>query len=145
MVIPNADDCITLFLGSRDEYTRQFSRTPGTFYLTKGWIECGEDPYTEYCAMREKYGEDKAFRITKQYIANYTRLALITSENSDSEAYHKYAKMVADHFDLNYEEITGSNQFLENFISGEWEKDFVIVPPGEEIKYNMFYAGGMRK
>ena len=145
LVIPNADDCITLFLGSRDAYQEQFSTTPGTFYLTKGWIECGEDPYTEYCAMREKYGEKKAYKITKQYIANYTRLALITSGNFDSEAYRKYAKMVADHFDLRYEEIEGTTQFLEDFIQCKWENDFVIIPPGEEVTYEMFYEKGSRK
>ena len=142
LVIPRADDCITLFLGSRKAYEQQIKQTPGTYYLTKGWIECGEDPYTEYCKMREKYSTEKAFRITKQYIANYTRLALITSGSFDYEAYRKYAKMVADHFDLNYEEIAGSDEFLNNLIQGKWENDFVIVPPGETVSYDMFYQHG---
>ena len=142
LVIPKADDCITIFLGSKKEYIKQIKSEPGTFYLTKGWIECGEDPYTEYCAMREKYGEEKAYRITKRYIENYTRLALITSEKFDSEAYRKYAKMVADHFDLNYEEILGSSKFLDDFIHGNWEKEFVIVPPGQEVEYGIFYEDG---
>jgi len=139
LVIPRADDCIALFLGSRAAYQEQFRKAPGTFYLTRGWIECGEDPYTEYCAMREIYGSDKAYRITKKYIANYTRLALITSENGDSEAYRKYARMVADYFDLEYEEISGSDKFLRNFLNGKWDEDFVIVRPGETIRYDMFY------
>ena len=142
LVIPRVDDCISLFLGSRDEYLRQLSRAPGTFYLTKGWIECGEDPYTEYCALKEKYGQDKAYRITKRYIANYTRLALITSGNFDSEVYRKYAKMVADHFDLAFEEIPGSTEFLLDFVKGRWGKDFVILPPGQEVEYKMFYDLG---
>jgi hypothetical protein len=144
IVIPKADDCITLFLGSRKEYLHQFSKAPGTYYLTKGWIECGEDPYTEYCAMREKYGHDKAYRVNKHYIVNYTRLALITSDNFDMEANRKYAKMVANYFDLTYEEISGSDELLKRFIQGEWEVDFVVVPPGEEVRYDMFYARGVR-
>jgi hypothetical protein len=145
LVIPKADDCITLYLGSREEYLRQFNQAPGTFYLTKGWIECGEDPYTEYCAMREKYGHEKAYRITKRYIINYTRLALIDSGNFNSEAYRKYAKMVADHFGLIYEEIPGSRDFLERFVQGEWEKDFVVVHPGGMVQYEMFYnLGGLK-
>ena len=139
LVIPKADDCITLYLGSREEYLRQLDQAPGTFYLTKGWIECGEDPYTEYCALRGKYGQEKAYRITKRYIINYTRLALIDLGNYNSEAYRKYAKMVADHFGLTYEEIPGSRKFLERFVRGEWEKDFVIVQPGEMVRYEMFY------
>jgi len=140
LVIPKADDCITLFLGSRQEYLRQLNLAPGTFFLTKGWIECGEDPYTEYCAMRTKYGHEKAYKITKRYIHNYTRLALINSGNYNSEAYRKYAKMVSDYFDLAYEEIPGSNELLEKFVSGAWEKGFVVVPPGEVVRYDMFYG-----
>jgi hypothetical protein len=139
LVIPKADDCITIYLGSKAEYLRQHAQAPGTFYLTRGWIEFGEDPYTEYCAMREKYGHEKAYKITKRYIINYTRLALIDSGNYDSEAYRKYAKMVADHFDLTYEEIPGSRDLLERFVRGEWEKDFVVVPPRGVVKYEMFY------
>lgn len=138
LVIPKMDDCIALFLGSREKYLHQFKKAPGTFYLTKGWIEHGEDPYTEYCAMREKYGPDKAYRITKQYICNYTRLALINTGTDNSEAYRKYAKMVADHFDLSYEEIPGSNSLIKKLIQGEWDENFVIVPPGKIVQHSMF-------
>jgi hypothetical protein len=140
LVIPRADDCITLFLGSRQEYLRQLSLAPGTFFLTKGWIECGEDPYTEYCSLRTKYSHEKAYKIIKRYIQHYTRLALINSGNYKSEAYRKYAKMVADYFDLTYEEIPGSNGLLDRFINGAWEKGFVVVLPGQVVKYNLFYG-----
>ncbi len=39
VVIPRVHDCLTLFLGSRDEYRRQFKRHPGTYYLTPGWYQ----------------------------------------------------------------------------------------------------------
>jgi hypothetical protein len=129
-----------LFLGSRQEYLRQLSLAPGTFFLTKGWIECGEDPYTEYCALRDKYGHEKALKITRRYIQNYTRLALIDSGNYNSEAYRKYARMVADYFNLAYEEIPGSNELLVRFIHGAWERGFVVVPPGEVVQYDLFYG-----
>ena len=50
--------------------------------------------------------------------------------------------MVADFFDLTYEEISGSNELLKNFILGEWEKDFVIVQPGDKVKFEQFYGQG---
>jgi hypothetical protein len=140
LVIPNADDCISLFLGSRQEYQRQLNQAPGTFFLTRGWIECGEDPYTEYCAMRSRYGHEKAYRIAKRYIQNYTRLALINPGNHNSEAYRKYARMVSDYFDLVYEEIPGSNVLLQHLVDGSWEQNFVVVPPGEVVRYDMFYT-----
>ncbi|MEN6402189.1 MAG: DUF1638 domain-containing protein [Armatimonadia bacterium] len=39
VVIPRAHDCMTLFMGSRQAYRNQFTRNPGTFYLTAGWYE----------------------------------------------------------------------------------------------------------
>jgi hypothetical protein len=140
LVIPRADDCITLFLGSRQEYLRQLSLAPGTFFLTKGWIECGEDPYTEYCSLRSKYGHEKAYKITRRYIHNYTRLALIDSGSYKSEAYRKYARMVADYFGLAFEEIPGSNELLGKLVNGEWDQGFVVVPPGQVIKRDLFYS-----
>ena len=140
LVIPKADDCIALFLGSQTEYLRQFHATPGTYYLTKGWIECGDDPYTEYRALRKKYGHEKAFRVTMKYIANYTRLALINTGNYNTATYQKYAAMVADYFDLTYEEIPGSTALLENLVDGNWDDDFVVVEPGKTTRYDMFYG-----
>jgi len=140
LVIPRADDCITLFLGSRREYLRQLSLAPGTFFLTKGWIECGEDPYTEYCALRTRYGHEKAHKITRRYIQNYTRLALIDSGSYESEAYRKYARMVADYFDLTFEEIPGSNELLGKLLSGEWDKGFAVIPPGQVVERDLFYG-----
>jgi hypothetical protein len=140
LVVPRADDCIALFLGSREEYLRQFHSAPGTYYLTRGWIECGDDPYSEYQNLRKKYSDEKALRITKHYICNYTRLALIDTGNYDSAAYRKYAQMVAGYFDLHYEEIPGSDLMLKKMIAGDWDKDFIVVPPGETIRFDMFYT-----
>ncbi len=140
MVFPKTYDCIALLLGSCDEYLRQMKQAPGTFYLSRGWIESGQDPYTEYCAMKKRYDEKKAMRVAKMVIKNYTRLAYIDSGNHQSslESDRKYAKMVADLFDLNYEEIPGSNQFLKKFMETEWDDDFVIVAPGEEVRSEHF-------
>jgi hypothetical protein len=141
LVIPRADDCITLFLGSRAEYARQCRQAPGTFYLTKGWIECGDDPYTEYLKLCEKYGQEKAYHIEQMYIENYTRLALIDTGNYNLEKYRAYARKVADFFGLTFEEIPGSNVLVRKLVAGDWDEDFVIVEPGGEVRYEMFLDG----
>jgi hypothetical protein len=141
LVVPRIDDCIALFLGSRAEYVRQCRKAPGTFYLTKGWIECGDDPYTEYQKLREKYGEEKAYRLEKMFIGNYTRLALINTGNHNLATYRDYASMLADFFDLRFEEIPGSNALLKKLIAGDWDKDFVVVGPGTIVRYDMFLDG----
>jgi hypothetical protein len=138
LVIPRVDDCIGLLLGSQAEYRRQCRKAPGTFYLTKGWIECGDDPLTEYRKLCERYGEEKAYRIEKRYIANYTRLALINTGGHDLEAYRQYAAMVADYFDLTLEEIPGSVRLLKKLLAGNWDGDFVVVEPGGTVRFEMF-------
>lgn len=139
LVIPKVDDCIALFLGSRAEYARQSRQAPGTFYLTKGWIECGDDPYTEYLKMRDRYGAEKAYRLEKMIIENYTRLALIDTGNYNLEKYRAYAREQAEFFGLTFEEIPGSSALLKKLVEGNWDEDFVIVEPGEKVQYEMFY------
>ena len=140
LVIPKVDDCIGLFLGSRAEYSKQHLQAPGTYYLTKGWIECGDDPYTEYLKMTEKYGHEKAHWLESQVIKNYTRLALINTGNYRMGKYRRYGKKVASFFSLTFEEIPGSNMLVEKLIEGRWDEDFVVIEPGGKIQYDMFLA-----
>ena len=65
LVVPRVDDCIAIFLGSRAAYQQQAGREPGTYYLTKGWIEVGDSPFEEYKKLVERYGEQKAARMIK--------------------------------------------------------------------------------
>jgi hypothetical protein len=59
------DDCIAIFLGSCEAYREQTKKEPGTYYLTKGWIEVGDNLFEEHKRMIEKFGEQKAQRITQ--------------------------------------------------------------------------------
>lgn len=139
LVIPKLDDCIAIFLGSRAEYAREQQKAPGTFYLTKGWIECGDDPYSEYLKLIERHGQKKAYRLEKEVIRHYTRLALINPGDSDIERYRKYAQQAAVFFDLIYEELPGSNRMIKKLLRGEWDEEFVIVEPGGRADPDMFW------
>jgi hypothetical protein len=138
LVIPRVDDCIALCLGSRAEYLRQCRKAPGTFYLTKGWIECGDDPYTEYLKMREKCGHDEAYYLEQIVIQNYTRLVLINMGNYDLDKYRSYAQQQAAFFGLTFEEIPGSRALIKKLVEGNWDEDFVVVEPGGKVEYGMF-------
>ncbi len=142
LVIPKVDDCIAISLGSREEHLRQSAHAPGTFYLTKGWIAAGDDPYTEYLKAAERYGHEKAYRIEKLIIANYTRLAFINTGGTDEELAEAraYARHVADFFGLAFEEIEGSDVYLRKLVEGGWGGDFVLVEPGETVEASHFAA-----
>lgn len=139
LVLPKVDDCIAIFLGSRQAYLDQVSNEPGTYYLTKGWIEVGDTPFSEFDYMSQRFGKERAERMFHLMLANYKRLALINTGLYELEQYRDYACQVANRFDLSYEEIPGSTTLIQKLISGVWGSEFVVVCPGQEISYQDFY------
>ena len=138
IVTSRSDDCIAIFLGSCAAYRQQVGKEPGTYYLTKGWIEVGDSPFSEHEKLVEKYGETKARRMLKLTLKNYTRLAFINTGQYDLERYRDYARRNSEKFDLRYEEIEGSPALVKKLIAGPWDGEFVVVSPGETITYEMF-------
>ena len=138
LVVPRVDDCIAIFLGSRAAYREQAGREPGTYYLTKGWIEVGDSPFEEYKKLIERYGEQKAARMIKLTLKNYTRLAFINTGNYDLERYREYTRQASDKFGLRYEEIEGSAALIKKMIYGPWDDEILVVPPGRVIRYEDF-------
>ncbi len=139
LVVPRVDDCIAIFLGSRAAYRAQSQAEPGTYYLTKGWIEVGDSPFAEYDRMLERYGRERAERIIHSMLANYKRLALINTGQYEMERYCAYARRTAERFGLRYEEIEGSNDLVKKMIYGPWDDDFVVISPGGVIEYEHFF------
>jgi hypothetical protein len=138
ILIPKVHDCITLFLGSNDRYMEEHHREPGTYYLTKGWIEEKKSPlgiFEEYC---QRYGKETAEWVIREELKNYTRIALVESELGMGENHRRHAQENARFLNLKYEEIKGSLELFRKIIRGPWDKDFVALKPGEEATQEMF-------
>jgi hypothetical protein len=135
LVVPRVDDCIAIFLGSPTAYKQQVSQEPGTYYLTKGWIEVNDTPFAEYKRLTERYGPERADRIMKLMFKNYTRLVFIDTGHYEQERYREYARSMAKQFELRYEELIGSTALIKKMIYGPWDADFVIAHPGKMIRY----------
>ena len=135
LVVPKVDDCIAIFLGSEEAYKAQFRAEPGTYYLTKGWIEVGDSPFAEYDGLVELYGEEKAQSLMAQILKNYTRLALINTGQYELERYRDYSRRTAERFGLRYEEIPGSDTLIKKMLHGPWDDQFIVARPGETISY----------
>jgi len=138
LVVPKVDDCIAIFLGSRDAYTAQAAKEPGTYYLTKGWIEVSDTLLDEYERVAERYGEAKAERIMGLMLKNYTRLVYIDTGHQDQGLYQDYARMVADKFQLRYEEIEGTDTIVRKLLLGPWDNDSVVAESGQTIQFSDF-------
>jgi hypothetical protein len=135
LVVPKVHDCIGLFLGSAPAYRAQVRAEPGTYYLTKGWIEAGDSPFDSYDGTVEQYGEETALRLMRRMLKNYTRLALINTGQYELERYRAYARNTAERWGLRYEEIPGSDALILRMLFGPWDGDFVVARPGETISY----------
>lgn len=142
LIIPRVDDCIAIFLGSVAEYQKQYHIVPGTYYLTKGWIESGDTPFSEYDILVKRYGEQIAQRIINKILKNYTRLAFINTGNNKLEYYREHARSMAERFNLRYEEIQGSDVIIKKMLYGPWNDEFVIIPPGKTVSFFDFRKNG---
>jgi hypothetical protein len=138
LVIPRTDDCIAIFLGSCSSYKAQAKAEPGTYYLTKGWIEVGSTPFQEHLELIEKYGEAKAERLTRLLLRNYKRLAFINTGQYEIDRYRAYARTTAEKFNLRFEEIAGSPALVRKMVFGPWDDEFVVIKPGQTIQYTDF-------
>ena len=139
LVVPRVDDCISIFLGSARAYKQQACSELGTYYLTKGWLEVGDTPFDEYDRLAAKYGPQKAEWVIREMIKNYTRLALIDTGHDGMERYREQVRNLAERWGLRFEEIPGSDALVRQMLFGPWDEGFVLVLPGETIRYEHFF------
>jgi hypothetical protein len=142
LVVPRVDDCIAIFLGSHLAYRQQSRSEPGTYYLTKGWIEVGDTPFAEYERMAATRGPELAERLIRLMLKNYKRLALINTGQHELERYRDYVRRTAERFGLRYEEIEGSTALVKKMINGPWDHEFIVVSPGQVIQFEHFFRKG---
>lgn len=146
LLLPRTDDCIAVLLGSYDEYRRQFEAEPGTYYLSKGWLESGSNPLQEYERYEQTYGSEQADWLMDTQYRNYRRLAFVAHQLEDLEAHRPKAQEVAAYcqrWGMRYEEILGSDEYVRRLveIAAALDKagaDFLVVPPGGEITQRQF-------
>jgi hypothetical protein len=148
LIVPRADDCISMLLGSYERYLEEFAAEPGTYYLTKGWLESGSHPLKEYRELLEKYDVETADWIIDEQYKNYKRIILVAPTQEELDAYREQAREVAEfcasRWGYRYEERLGSPEFVRRLLTDapflvESTDDYLVIPPGGEIKQEMFW------
>ena len=114
---PEADDCIGVLLGQK-QYEKERLKEPGTWYLTRGWIEiCMEliSKESQIIPTADKFAEkgiDPAV-FMRSMLKYYNRgLFIHTSVGNQADLLNKVEK-ITDELDLDLEKTCGSNQLLE--------------------------------
>lgn len=151
LVLPKAHDCITLFLGNRKRYAREFEACPGTYWYVQDFIERGDkddavlsigaqtagDSDRVYAEYVEKYGQDNADYLMEAmaaWQAHYERAVHIDLALGDGRAAADLAKTDAERHGWRFEEKTGDLTLVRRLLAGEWEDDFLVLPPYAEIE-----------
>lgn len=145
LVLARAHDCITLLSGSRQKYLQYFQANPGTYFRSAGWVERAEELKdqvggmslnTPLEAMIARYGEDAGrylFEELNRYQKSYSRLTYIRTGLEPDGGFAGKARAEAESRHWSYEEIDGSPVLFRRLLAGDWQDDFLIVPPGSRI------------
>lgn len=133
LVIPRRDDCVAILLGSRRAYLKELNQEPGTYFLSKGWIDAGITLLDELEKIRQRYGDRRAERIISRMLRHYRRLVFINMGYHDPEPYRQFSREAAKVLKLDFQEIRGTSEFLTKICNGPWDDDFVIAPAGHTI------------
>jgi hypothetical protein len=116
MVVPRAHDCITFFLGSRQKYQDYFFANGGTYFMTTGWFEF-----------------DNALNYEVEMMPFYNKLAFIETGLEPDDSCERQVQKTAEERGWAFEKIPGDLSLLQRFLNGDWNDDFLIIPPGQRI------------
>jgi hypothetical protein len=138
VIIPKTDDCISLFLGSKEKYDQLRKREGGTFFLTQGWIKYGNDALKDYQKWQIRYGEQKASWLIKEIYKAYTRVSLIKHSFTDTTSCSLYAEQLATFLGISMDTLLGDLDMFRRLFSNEWDDDFIQLQPGQQTERGMF-------
>jgi hypothetical protein len=147
LVIPKTHDCIAILLGSHQEYQKTVDENPGTYYLSKGWLEGNFDPLREYQSYVEQFGEKSADLVIDTMYRHYNRLCLVAHTEEDlasqRERAHEVAAFCKERWGMEYSERVGSDELIAKLMAAPRHLDllgdeFVVVPPGGKVTLEQF-------
>lgn len=139
LVLPRADDCITLLLGSCAR-RQEISAEAGTYFLTKGWLEHETNLWAEHQASVRKWGSERAERLRARMLAHYGRLAVVETGAYDLPAFVERTRPIAEGLKLAHAVVPGTLRYLSKLLTGPWDEEFVSVPPGGTVTIEQLFG-----
>lgn len=151
LIIPRTHDCVAIFLGSHQRYVQRFFASPNTYYLTKGWLDAKDEPLTDYLDYARDYDQETADYLVHMKYKHYRKLCMVGFSQEELDSCRADAMKVAafckERFGMEYEETIGTAQLIDELAqlsAGQATPgdEFVVVPPGGEIRADMFLRPG---
>ena len=141
LVIPDLDDCITMLLTKTDAQEGNLKQR-GHMYFRDS--ECGGVNVQRMLDnLRQEYGMERGTGIFGMWFADYTHADIIDTGVFDcyEESYVESIQKQADLIRCELDYVEGSNRILEKLVSGQWDEQFLIVPPGTALTRSTFSLG----
>jgi len=150
LVIPRAHDCITLFLGGRARYQHEFENHPGTYWYVQDYLERRDNTgsslaigagnaaeldnkYAEYVAKFGKENADYLMQVMGEWQKHYSRAVFVDFGIADASHAQTQAQENAAQRGWTFERIVGDLVLVHRLLNGDWQNDFLIVEPGDQI------------
>ena len=133
LVLPRIDDCITMFIGSRERKS-ELEAGVGTIFQTNYRSDGDDTLLDQYLGFVEEYGEEDARELFDMIYGNYKRLGVLDTHCFPLAPVIQESKYVAEQLGFEHEVYDASNSYIEELISGQWDEDrFIVKAPGEKI------------
>jgi hypothetical protein len=149
LVIPRAHDCCTIFLGSKEKFVDNFKDDLSSSWSSVGYME-RESSYLretdtgkllgldkDYDQLVEQYGEENAQYIweTLHPQSHSSQLIFIDIPEISHLGHLEKFKKMAEEQGKDVKVIDGDVRLIRGLLNGNWNEDeYLIVPPGKEIK-----------
>ena len=145
LVVARAHDCITLLMGSRRRYRAYFEANAGVYFRSAGWVERAAEMEEQLCGLGysasekdliAKYGQEAGHYLHEQfngYRQKYAKLTYIHSAMEADAEFANRAREEAKEKGWEFEEMNGDDSLFRRLLSGDWDEDFLVVPPGQRI------------
>lgn len=138
LIIPKADDCISIMLGSYKR-KQKIQEQGMAYFLTQGWMDSEVNIYKEYLSTVEKYGKEMADIIYEEILGQYRNLAVIDTKIGGYRKFLKETESMSKELHLQVLPVEGDLSYLERLLRGPWdESEFLRLGPHDTVTMEMF-------
>jgi len=149
MVMPRIHDCCAMFMGSKENFTKEFGGNLSMRWCTSGYYERSyldkgldghpsqsRETYPEYRALVEQFGEDNAEYIwdTMHPEIETPEAAYIKIEGFEKPGYEDGFRGLVEEQGKTLRLLEGDAAYIYDMINGPWDNErFLTINPGEKI------------
>ncbi len=133
LVLPRADDCVSILLHRQDRHGFDLKERDHLY------VKCADPSASSFEGifrrMTEGVDEGQTAVYLQRWRDSYAGIDVIDTGVYDcsSDSYLAPVRSDARFLQAEVHTVPGSNLLLEKLVSGRWDEDFCIVPPGETV------------